>query len=195
VKPRVAILVGLLAVGCDDLLPRIGFERMIDQPRGKSYAASNFFPDGKLMQAPPEGTIPTTPAPSIAAQAERDGVLVNAIPIAIDRALLIRGRDRFETFCATCHAIDGSGNSPIADNMELRKPPPLVIDPVRSYPVGRYYQAISAGYGLMPNYANELPVQDRWAVVAYVRALQRSRSSELAQLPEAVRKRAAEVLR
>jgi mono/diheme cytochrome c family protein len=189
------VALSLFAIGCDDLLPRIGWERMIDQPRGKAYRASTYFPDGKLMQAPPEGTIPTTPAPSIASQAERDGVLVTTIPISIDRALLERGRDRFETFCATCHAIDGSGHSPIADNMELRKPPSLVSDPVRSYPVGRYYQAISAGYGLMPNYASELPSQDRWAVVAYLRTLQRSRACEFARLPDAIRRRAQEALR
>jgi mono/diheme cytochrome c family protein len=185
-------LCSVLALGCEQALPDIGWERMLDQQRGKAYRASPYFPDGKLMQAPPDGTVPAnrTALP----QPVREGLIgdqyVSTLPVPTTRALLDRGRNRFETFCAACHGIDGSGESIVAHNMELRRPPPLVTEPVRAFPVGRVFQVISAGYGLMPSYAAELSVHERWAVVAYLRALQRSQGSALASLPDAVRKRA-----
>jgi mono/diheme cytochrome c family protein len=120
---------------------------------------------------------------------------VSAVPITVDRPLLERGRNRFETFCAACHGIDGSGESLVAHSMELRTPPSLVIEPVRSFPAGRVFQVISVGYGLMPAFSPDLPTHDRWAVVAYLRALQRSQATELASLPEVLRKQAEEQLR
>lgn len=190
------ILFLTLLLGCEQALPDIGWERMQDQQRGKAYAASAYFPDGKLMQAPPEGTVPAdrTALP----QPMREGLMgeqyVTTLPLPITRALLERGRDRFETYCAACHGIDGSGESIVARNMEQRRPPSLVDETLRAFPVGRVFQVISAGYGFMPSYAPELPVHERWAVVAYLKALQRSQSSPLASLPEASRRRAQEVL-
>jgi mono/diheme cytochrome c family protein len=198
---RAPILLGsilcALALGCEDLVPEITWERMIDQPRGKAYRSSAYFADGKLMQAPPEGAIPITRAlgssPQLAGT-DAAGTYINAIPVPVDRALLVRGQNRFETFCATCHAVDGSGDSIVAEHMDLRKPPSLISDPVRGYEVGRVFQVITVGYGLMPSYSHELPVRDRWAVVGYLRALQRSQSSLLSQLPAAEQARAHQVL-
>lgn len=191
--------VGLLLslCGCERILPDIQWQRMIDQRRGKPYAASEYFSDGKLMQAPPDGTVPIdrpTGSPAVL-EGLRGEAYVSNVPITIDRALLERGRNRFETFCAACHGIDGSGESVVAHNMQFRKPPSLLVEPVRDFPAGRVMQVISAGYGFMPSYSAELPVHDRWAVVAYLRALQRSQASELASLPPDVRKRAEESLR
>ena len=186
----------MLAGACEQVLPDISWERMIDQQRGKAFRASAYFPDGKLMQAPPEGSVPATR--EALSQPVRDGLqgehYVSSVPLPITRALLERGRNRFETFCATCHGVDGSGESIVAQHMELRQPPSLVSDRVPTLAVGQVFQAISAGYGLMPAYASELLVHDRWAVVAYVRALQRSQNVPLASLPEALRKRAEEAL-
>jgi mono/diheme cytochrome c family protein len=196
--PLLCLSLCLVSFGCDDLFPQITWERMIDQPRGKAYRASNYFADGKLMQAPPEGAIPTTralgPSPLLDGT-DPAGRYLSAIPVALDRNLLVRGQNRFETFCAACHGVDGSGNSIVAAHMDLRKPPSLVTDPVRGYEVGRVFQVITIGYGLMPNYAHELPVADRWAVIGYLRALARSQSTPLAQLPAAVQQRARQVLR
>jgi mono/diheme cytochrome c family protein len=187
----------LFALGCEQIFPDITWDRMIDQRRGKAYAASSFFADGKLMQAPPEGSVPAdrTLGPSTLTEGRSGEQYVSAVPIAVDRALLQRGRDRFETFCAACHGILGTGESSVAHNMELRRPASLVSDPVRSFPAGRVYQVISAGYGLMPSYAAELPIHDRWAVVAYLHALQRSQATALASLPAAMRRQAEEQLR
>jgi mono/diheme cytochrome c family protein len=186
-----------LALGCEQALPDISWERMMDQPKGKAFRASPYFADGKVMQAPPEGTVPADraigPRPLLEGLQGED--FVSAVPVAVDRPLLVRGRNRFETFCATCHGIDGSGQSLVAHNMELRRPPSLVAAPVTEFPAGRVFQVISTGYGLMPSYAVELPVSDRWAVVAYLHALQRSQAMPLASLPESIRRRAEESLR
>lgn len=183
--------------GCEQVLPDITWERMLDQNRGDPYAASTYFSDGKLMQAPPEHTLPVEA--SLAPRPLREGLdgdeYVQTIPVQVDRALMARGRDRFELICATCHGIDGSGDSVVAQNMELRRPPALVEAPVTDYAPGKIFQVISRGYGLMPSFEAQLPDVDRWAVVAYVGALQRSQHMELARLPPAQRKRAQEMLR
>ena len=93
-------LLTLWIAGCQDLVPDVDLERMIDQPRGKPYGASAYFPDGRLMQAPPDGTVPITRV------AEPDdtssGPLLTSIPVPVDRALLLRGQSRFEIVCAAC---------------------------------------------------------------------------------------------
>ena len=182
----------LWSAGCGDLLPDLDLERMIDQPRGKPFQASPYFPDGRLMRTPPDGTVPVRRVEE--PDEAREGPISTSIPVPVDRALLLRGKNRFEIFCAACHGADGSGSSEVARNMTLRPPPALVSEPVRSYPVGRVYRAIAQGYGLMPGYPSDLDVHDRWAVVAYLRALQRSQSSALAALPENVRQKARQVL-
>jgi mono/diheme cytochrome c family protein len=192
----VALTALCCSAGCERVLPDIGWERMMDQSRGKAFRASPYFPDGKLMQAPPEGTVPATPAraPEELREGQHDNQYLTSLAVPVDRALLERGHDRFDLFCATCHGIDGSGESLVAHNMEVRKPPSLVEEPVRSFAPGRVFQVISVGYGLMPSYAAQLPVRDRWAVIGYLRALQRSRLSELARLPDALRRQAEEAL-
>ena len=101
--------------------------------------------------------------------------------------MLQTGRKRFEIICATCHGLVGDGRSLVARNMSLR-PPPSLHD-YASRPDGYIYQVITRGFGLMPSYSAELPVEERWAVVAYVRALQLSQRSNLAASPPAVRAR------
>lgn len=190
------LLMAALASACEQVTPDISWERMMDQHRGKAFRASEYFPDGKLMQAPPDGTVPASR--QLLAQPVREGLegssYVSSIPIPITRALLARGRNRFDTFCATCHGVDGSGESIVGHNMEQRPPPSLVTERVPTLPVGQVFQVITEGYGLMPSYAPELTVDERWAVVAYVRALQRSQGVPLASLPDAVRTRAEEAL-
>ncbi len=193
-SPLVALT--LLLGGCENPVSAIGFERMIDQPRGKAFKASPYFADGRLMRTPPAGAVPIDGAGS------RDRMLglagdtyASTIPIAVDRALLRRGQDRFEVYCATCHGSTGDGKSIVAAHMSLRKPPSLVDDPVRSFPPGRVFQVISDGYGLMPSYASALVVDERWAVVAYLRALTLSAHVTLDTLPAAERRRAEEALR
>lgn len=185
----------LVIAGCENPVTKIGFERMVDQPRGKSYKASPYFRDGRLMRTPPAGAVPIDSVGSRARERGLDGnAYVAAIPVTVDRALLARGRDRFEVYCAACHGSTGDGDSVVAHHMSLRKPPSLVDEPVRSFPPGRIFEVVSEGYGLMPAYASVLAVDERWAVVAYLRALGLSARVELTTLPPEVRHRAEAAL-
>jgi mono/diheme cytochrome c family protein len=109
--------------------------------------------------------------------------------------VVLRGRNRFDIYCAACHGRLGDAASKVAENMTLRKPANLLTAPYLTYPPGRIAAAIAEGYGLMRSYAAELPVEDRWAVVAYVKALQLSQHATLGELPAPVQQEAARWLK
>ena len=186
-------MVAATAGGCREqqafVEPEPGLERMQEQPRLDPFAASSFYRDGMAMRRPPEGSVPLelgVDDPRIVDGVEH-ATYVDRIPIEVDRTLLERGRLRFEVFCAACHGITGDGTSVVAQNMQLRKPPSLMEDRIRALPRGRLYQIIRDGYGLMPGYAAQLSLEERWATVAYVLALQISRRSDVRALPQDVR--------
>lgn len=185
------------AGACEGTLPEPDLERMLTQRNYRPYERAPFFADDRAMRRPPEGTIDRGRV--VGQPALTDGALggryVTMSPVPIDRPLLERGRDRFDVFCAACHGARGDGTSEVARHMELRKPPSLIEEPVTSFPPGRLYQVVSIGYGLMPSYAAALPVRDRWAVVAYLGALQLSQAAKLAELPPDVRAAAERALR
>lgn len=176
-------MLALLAVGCGSEQPGVfeRLERMIDQPRAEAYAPSRVFADGKVMQTPPDGTVPRNAA-------EIGTATMDTRPTM---AMLQRGRDRFEILCATCHGVRGDGQTPVAAAMEVRRPPSLHSQRVRDLSAKRVYEVITLGYGLMPSYAAQLDPADRRAVVAYVRALQLSQSARVADLPDEMRRELA----
>ena len=188
-----ALTVSILLVGgCREqqsfVPPEPGLERMLQQPRVDPFEGSGFYPDGMGMRTPPRGTVPlerTIGDPNVVL-GTHDGVYVARVPIPVDLALLQRGRERFEILCAACHGITGDGESVVAENMDQRKPPSLHEERIRAFPAGQLYRVIRVGYGLMPSYATQLTVVERWAVVAYARALQLSRHAEVAALPLSV---------
>jgi mono/diheme cytochrome c family protein len=186
----------LLAAACANPLEKIDFERMVDQPRGKPYGASHYFVDGRVMRAPPAGAIPVERerGPAARVLGIEGAAYTESLPDRPTRASLERGRNRFEVYCAACHGVLGDGMSVVAEHMSLRKPPSLVDDPIRSYPPGRIFVVVTDGYGLMPSYAAQLSVADRWAVVAYLRALGLSAHTELASLPDPLQERARKEL-
>lgn len=191
-KPlRVLLLaaLGLASVlGCE-----VDLERMLDQHKAKAYRESPFFEDRRTMRAPPRGTVPVTRltgAPLLTTGME-GGRYAERLPVPVNAALLARGADRFRIFCGACHGPVGDGVSPVAENMKLRKPPSLHEARIREYPAGRIFRVIGEGYGLMPSYADQLPVHDRWAVVAFVRALWLSQNVALMDLPPELRVEAA----
>src|SRR4029079_1994002 len=98
---------------------------------------------------------------------------VDAFPIAIDERLVRHGRDRYSIYCIVCHDNLGTGHGKIVERSYTR-PPSYHIPRLREAPVGRLFAVITEGYGSMPSYAGQIPVEDRWAIVAYVRALQLS---------------------
>ncbi|MFP2956824.1 c-type cytochrome [Myxococcus sp. 1LA] len=143
-------------------------------------------------------------------QGTPDGGLADPerFPVQLSRELLLRGRGHFETWCAPCHGLVGDGHSIVGANMQLRSPPALygphheahpapgmghmASGPVSPgwealpHPPGFYYEVISEGYGLMPSYAAELPPEERWAVVAWLRVLAYSQRAPLSAAPPEV---------
>jgi mono/diheme cytochrome c family protein len=116
------------------------------------------------------------------------------VPVTPD--LLLAGQARFETFCAPCHGVRGDGRSTVAANMDLRRPPPIAGRAARALPPGRIYQVVHEGYGLMRSYADDLlSPEERWAVVAYLMALDLSRGVPLSSLPPSLRAEAERHLR
>lgn len=175
----------------------LDLERMIDQPKFTAYQACEVCPGGTIMMTPPAGTMPRGEpvAPTPLVLGRQAGRYLDRIPIEVTRGVLERGRNRFDIFCAACHGRLGNGVSKVAENMMLRRPANLVTAPYLDYPPGRIFNTITQGYGLMRSYAGELPIADRWAVVAYVQALQLSQRAELDALPAQIRSEASRWLK
>lgn len=184
---RVLVLAAVIA-GCDNGGATPDWSRMITQPKLLPFGASTQFADGAAMRPVPAGTVPRDRIESVEHRDGRTaaGVPVARVPLAITRALLDRGRDRFAITCAVCHGGDGAGDSAVARNMQLRRPPSLHEPRIVALAPGALYRVIVGGYGLMPSYAPMLSIDDRWAVVAYVRTLELSRRADLDALPPAI---------
>ena len=180
-RPRTHGLAGataigtLLAAGCGGVQADIdrALQRMRDQPRADAYEASGAFPDGKVLQTPPAGTISRDRIldPALVTGRDSAGTYLQRNPLPATPALLERGRSRFGIYCAACHGAGGFGGSVVAANFTERRPPPLRCGPAAALPPGRVYEIVRGGLGRMPSYAGDLSVADRWAVVAYVRSL------------------------
>lgn len=181
---RVVAVASLLVVAsCGSC--NLDLERMIDQPRFTAYEACDGCPDGTIMLQPPAHVVARDSEllpPELDRGTTTAGTAVTDLPLPVDRALLVRGRNRFDTFCAACHGRRGNGVSQVAENMQRRPPPDLLIAPYATRPPGHDYAVIRDGYGLMRSYAVELPVRDRWAVVAYLRVLRLSQAVALDEL-------------
>jgi hypothetical protein len=180
------------------VLPPIDFQRMINQDKFTVWQHCAFFDDGRVMRDPPEGTLPRdvpVDDPPVT-EGVVSGAYVANVPIPVTRELLLAGRARFEAYCAACHGVRGDGDSWVALNMDLRRPPAIAGPAARALPPGRVYQVIEKGYGFMRSYAEDLiSPEERWAVVAYLQALQLSHGVPLASLPPEAQKRAEEELR
>ena len=172
----------------------------IRQPRERAYRPSDFFQTGLVMQAPPEGTVPRerrTMNPTLTSgisgytgrygeNGERIVRYASRIPIPVTPELMALGRKRYEITCGTCHGPAGDGESIVAKQMALRPPPSLHLYSNRA--PGYIFEVATKGFGMMASYAAELTVEERWAVVAYIRALQVSQSVPAAELPPDARR-------
>jgi mono/diheme cytochrome c family protein len=100
---------------------------------------------------------------------------VETLPFPVTKAVLDRGQDRYQIFCSSCHGLTGDGDGMIA-RRGFNKPAPASFhqDKLRQAPVGHFFDVISNGWGAMPSHAAQIPVEDRWKIIAYVRALQLS---------------------
>ena len=188
----------LLAISaCDSRLnvvpPSPGLLRMTEQPRFDPYQQTPLFEDTRTMRVPPEHSVPYAPTaldPALSRSSAR-GAYVERLPVPLTRELLARGRDRFDAICANCHGVLGDGQSAVAMNLQLRRPPSLLLP----RPPGRIFEVATHGYGFMPGFDAQLDDTDRWAIVAYVAALQLSAGVGIDTLPEPVAYEARRLLR
>lgn len=167
-------------------------QEMYDQPKYKPLGKSNFYADARASRPLVEGTIPrgaldgaaAVPLPLAGAPAgpPASAGLPATLPMPLTRELLARGRERYGIFCTPCHDATGSGAGMVV-RRGYRPPQSLHIDRLRDAPVGHFYDVMTRGLGAMPDYAQQIPPEDRWAIAAYVKALQLSQRAPVADLP------------
>jgi mono/diheme cytochrome c family protein len=197
---RLYLLAGLVA-STSACIDENVLDPMADrQPRAGRYKESAFYDDGLSMHAPPEGTVPRErivgnaplstgrlPDGPIQPNGEPLPKYVTAIPVPVNKALLALGRKRFDITCATCHGPLGDGKSIVGTQMALRPPPSLIEKNYIEKPSGYIFEVATRGFGMMASYAAELSVEERWAVVAYLRALQLAQTATVGDVPPARR--------
>ncbi len=193
-----ALLLALGAAGCRgvNIGWDVGLERMLAQPSYRAFRTGVFFEDRAVLQPPPTGTISREQelGPARVVRGYDAAGPADRIPIPMTRAMIDEGRASFETICGACHGVLGNAITPVADRMQLRRPPSLHRPDLRALPDGRIFQVIREGYGLMPAYADQLSVREAWEVVAYLRALQLSQATSLDSLPAPARAAALHAL-
>ena len=161
---------------------------MHDQPKYRPYAQSSLFTNGSSARPLVANTIargwlrddPMMYQGKVSKAA--DAGFVTTLPMPVTKALLERGHERFNIYCSPCHDMLGRGNGMIVQR-GYKQPPSYHTDKMRQQPVGYFFDVISKGFGVMPSYANRVPVDDRWAIVAYIRVLQFSQDATEEDVP------------
>jgi len=152
---------------------------MADQPKATPLSPSPFYPQTGSARPLVEGTVARGSTAQDYLDVSPD---TDTFPVPVTEELLARGRERFDIYCTPCHGYTGDG-----DGMVVRRgfprPPSYHSEQLRNMPVGQFYNVISHGFGRMPEYGTQVPPMDRWAIVAYIRALQLSQHAPLAELP------------
>jgi mono/diheme cytochrome c family protein len=161
---------------------------MHDQPKFKGYRASQFFKDSRSARLPVEGTVARgqLEADEPFSTGTEGGALLQELPFPLDRAVLDRGRDRYDAFCSPCHDRTGSGRG-IVVQRGYKEPRSFHTEEVRNMPVGYYFQVMSNGFGVMPSYAAQISARDRWVIASYIRALQLSQHAAVDDVPASQR--------
>lgn len=168
------------------LVPCIGCRQdMQQQPKYPPLSRSWFYSDGRSARPIPAGTVAVDEVnqdPALTT-GSANGAFATSIPVPVTDQLLARGRDRFDIYCSPCHGFTGAGDGMIA-RRGFQQPADLNGTRVRNAPPGYMYQVIANGYGAMADYSYQIKnVRDRWAIVAYIRALELSREATLNDLP------------
>jgi mono/diheme cytochrome c family protein len=172
-----ALAVLLAASGCR--------QNMHNQNKVRPFRQSTFYADGLSARPIPQGTVARGGpgekiAPYTGLTVARQTLPSGPPPITM--ALLQRGQQRFNIYCSPCHDRTGSGQGMIV-RRGFKQPTSYHTDRLRSVPIDYFYQVMTEGFGVMPSYAPQVPPEDRWAIAAYIRALQYSQNARLADLP------------
>jgi mono/diheme cytochrome c family protein len=161
---------------------------MHDQPKYVPLRESAFFGDARSARPVVPGTVARGQLhdDALLYTGKANGADATVFPFRVDAPVLARGRERFDIYCAPCHGRTGQGDGMIV-RRGYRRPPSFHQDRLRDVAVGHYFDVITNGFGAMPDYAAQIAAADRWAIVAYVRALQLSEHATLADVPAAER--------
>ena len=155
------------------------------QPRENPLSKSDFFSDQRSARPLVEGTVAR-------GELREDSYFYtgkignnpgDVMPFPVTKEVLERGQERFDIFCAPCHSRVGDGNGFVPSRGFARKPPSYHIPRLQKAPLGYFFDVITNGFGIMPDYASQIPARDRWDIVAYVRALQLSQNATMADVP------------
>jgi hypothetical protein len=185
-------LAAALALACLALFISGCRHDMQNQNKVRPYRQSAFYPDGSSARPLPAHTVAQGDlrADEVFYSGVRGGKPVADVPFPVTREVLRRGQERFNIFCSPCHGRVGDGRGMIVTR-GYKQPTSFHDDRLRQAQVGWFFSVMTQGFGVMPSYAAQIPVADRWAIAAYVRALQLSQGATLGELPEAARQAVA----
>ncbi len=164
---------------------------MYEQPRYEPLEPSTFFDNGSSSRPLVAGTVPREdvrgPVPAGASEDEfntgwSQGRLAEVVPFPVDKAVLERGRQRYQIYCIPCHGESGDGRGMIV-RRGFNPPPPYYSEELRKKPIGHFVDVMTRGFGTMYSYASRIPPRDRWAIAAYIRVLQLSQHAEKGDVP------------
>jgi mono/diheme cytochrome c family protein len=186
VAPRQSLVKALCGVACALLLAGCSLKQdMALQPKNRPLSPSDFFTDGRSERPLVENTVARGSVETDALFVAKDS---NRFPLPVTQELLERGEGRYKIFCTPCHGLQGDGNG-LVSMRGMKHPPTFHENQLRQTPNGYFYDVITNGFGAMYGYSAQIPPRDRWAIVAYVRALQLSRNAKVAELPADVREK------
>ena len=159
---------------------------MFDQPKVRPLQSSTFFADGRASRPLPEDTVARGQlrGDELLYTGRIGGIVADAFPFPVTKAVLDRGQERFDVFCSPCHGRTGYGDGMIVQR-GFKPPPSFHIDRLRQAPAGHFFDVMTNGFGVMYDYRSRVTPEDRWAIAAYIRALQLSQHASASDLDEA----------
>ncbi len=178
VAPAVLLLGVLLVSACGN--------NMRDQARYEPYEPTDFFDDQLSARQPPENSVARGQLRDDAhlnTGKGQDGEDAAALPFPLTEEVLLRGQNRYNIYCAPCHAQTGNGQGMVVQR-GFRPPPSLHQQRLRDARIGHFFDVMTNGFGAMPPYADVTSAEDRWAIAAYIRALQLSQNATIEDVPE-----------
>ena len=183
-KPASRVVAGACGVVCVALLAGCSLKQdMALQPKNRPLSPSDFFSDGRSERPLLENTVAHGSLADDALFVPKES---NNFPLPVTLELMERGEGRYKIFCTPCHGLQGDGNGMIVMR-GMKRPPSFHQDRLRQVPNGYLFDVMTNGFGAMYGYSAQIPPRDRWAIVAYLRALQLSRNSKVADLPPDLR--------
>jgi mono/diheme cytochrome c family protein len=174
------LVVAVVASGCR--------QDMHDQPKYIPLRGSTFFADARSARPLVDGTVARGHLrdDDLLYTGKIAGNPATVFPFPVDEKVMQRGQERFNVFCSPCHGRTGQGDGMVVLR-GYRRPPSIHQDRLRDAPVGHFFDVITNGFGAMPDYATQVKAEDRWAIVAYIRALQLSGHAALSDVPPSER--------